>query len=187
MATYTQNGIMKIKDMNGDTHIVSPITKDECVELSDSVLTAYGLAAGSKADDVLAKLGGGVLYSETPVLLSDILGNLITIPSAQLDKQVQIAVGSYVGTGTYGASNKNSIPLAFVPKIVIITLDSTTLSNGEEGFPLVLINPSTYTWASDDTYQTIAWSDNTVTWYNTASAQFQHNTDGLTFRYTVIG
>lgn len=56
MATYTQNGIMKIKDMNGDTHIVSPITKDECVELSDSVLTAYGMAAGSKADEVLGKL-----------------------------------------------------------------------------------------------------------------------------------
>jgi hypothetical protein len=53
MATYTQNGIMKIKDMNGDTHIVSPITKDECVELSDSVLAAYGLAAGSKVDEAL--------------------------------------------------------------------------------------------------------------------------------------
>jgi hypothetical protein len=56
MATYTQKGLITVKDTNGDTHQVYPITKDECVTLSDSVLASYGLAAGSKADEVLGKL-----------------------------------------------------------------------------------------------------------------------------------
>lgn len=68
MATYEQKGLLTLKDTEGDTHQVYPITKDECVTLSNSILTAYGLAAGSKADEVLAKLASGVLYSETRAL-----------------------------------------------------------------------------------------------------------------------
>jgi hypothetical protein len=61
VATYSQNGLITIKDTEGDTHQVYPITKDENVNLSSAIISAYDLAAGSKADDVLAKLAGAFI------------------------------------------------------------------------------------------------------------------------------
>ena len=39
------------------------------------------------------------------------------------ETSVKIATGSYVGTGTYGESNPNSLTFDFEPKLVIIGLD----------------------------------------------------------------
>ena len=38
-------------------------------------------------------------------------------------EQVRIATGSYVGTGTYGASNPCSLTFAFSPKVVFLSND----------------------------------------------------------------
>lgn len=42
----------------------------------------------------------------------------------QLGGGARIEVGSYVGTGTYGSSNPNTLTFGFVPKLVIIGPDS---------------------------------------------------------------
>ena len=39
---------------------------------------------------------------------------------AQLGTKAKIQTGSYVGTGTYGESNPNTLTFDFVPKIVVI-------------------------------------------------------------------
>lgn len=59
------------------------------------------------------------LNQEYRITLTDILGSLITLPSAQLDSSVKIETGSYVGTGTYGSSNPNSLTFGFQPKMIM--------------------------------------------------------------------
>ena len=42
----------------------------------------------------------------------------------------KIQTGSYVGTGTYGASNPCSLTFDFVPKLILITQDDVQWLNG---------------------------------------------------------
>ena len=51
-------------------------------------------------------------------------------------EQVRIATGSYVGTGTYGASNPCSLTFDFVPKFVWIRMDGAA-GNGYNELPWV--------------------------------------------------
>lgn len=71
-----------------------PMRKDDGA--SAATLGLYGLGADSTVDDVLAYLGKYVQ----------------TAPKS--------ATGSYVGTGTYGENNPNSLKFEFEPKFVLI-------------------------------------------------------------------
>ena len=64
----------------------------------------------------------GNIYTEQEyeTEITDVLGNLISIPADQIKDGVKIATGSYTGTGTKGASNPNSLTFEFEPKLVII-------------------------------------------------------------------
>lgn len=105
-------------------------------------------------------------------------------PLGQLGNKVQIATGSYAGTGTYGSSNPNSLTFDFVPKFVI-------LSGGEgySGTPCYSI------WFSgfgklgfyDIPYSKAEVNGNTLTWYHQSSATFQSNISGTTYYYMAIG
>ena len=53
------------------------------------------------------------------------LAELWSLVKAEDAKGVKIAAGSYVGTGTYGSSNPNSLTFDFVPKIVMLFTDKT--------------------------------------------------------------
>lgn len=102
---------------------------------------------------------------------------------------VSIATGSYVGTGTAGAANKNSLTFAFVPKIVII--------GGNKGLqPVSGAWKDSFLWMQGQTdgysYNSstaiyFQQSGSTLTWWVTSNAAAQLNTSGMTYRWVAIG
>ena len=71
--------------------------------LTTATAALYGLGADAVPDDVLA-----------------LLKTLVDNAQSSADKKAKIQTGSYIGTGTYGASNPCSLTFDFVPKIVYI-------------------------------------------------------------------
>ena len=101
---------------------------------------------------------------------------------------VQVATGSYVGTGTYGFSNKNTLTFDFVPKFVVVLGD---FNNASLSYRLFLINGATYASAAyaGGNPVTASWDNNTVSWYcsNYTAGAEQMNLKDATYRYVAIG
>lgn len=117
--------------------------------------------------------------------LSDNL--LLTLPG------VQIETGSYVGTGTYGASNPNSLTFGFVPKILII---SSPISNDYSDITIIYatrggvsISGPISSGGSTEVTPGMASSvnNNTVSFYNNTSASRQKNESGVLYDYIALG
>lgn len=109
----------------------------------------------------------------------------------------KIETGSYVGTGTYGSSNPNSLTFDFTPKLVIVTgvkfvggtLTSIIPSNSywEGCFIWIAGMVRTYVGDSNKTME-FGQSENTLSWYtNGTSAGNQCNTLNDTYAYIAIG
>ena len=97
------------------------------------------------------------------------------IPSERLP----VASGSYVGTGTYGKNNPNSITFDFEPKLVILQGDATVI---------MIRGTSKATYYTTTSYSlTLTWSGNVLSWYNVESAGRQFNTSGDTYHWVAIG
>lgn len=98
----------------------------------------------------------------------------------------KIATGSYVGTGTYGSSNKNTLNFTFNPKIVILSGLSMSYSTVifTQGADSAFNEMQSYVTAST---QYVTWGTNTISWYNNYDATCQFNSSGQTYRYTAIG
>lgn len=110
----------------------------------------------------------------------------------------KIETGSYVGTGTHGPNNPNTLTFSFVPKILFIFKNN--IYSGfirEMGYSSMVIMThvsvvtSSYNSSVNfgkETYLT--WDDNSkkVSWYSTASnAECQGNISGVTYTYIAIG
>ena len=116
-----------------------------------------------------------------------------------LDNAVEaskIETGSYIGTGTYGSSNPNSLTFSFRPKLFF--LDDQKGSNLYYGSGWLV-----YTDFLDDSYEKLPlasqtyyypymkFENNVLTWYcyngsDNVSA-YQMNTSGTTYYYIAIG
>ena len=108
---------------------------------------------------------------------------------------VKIEVGSYVGTGTYGSSNKNSLTFGFEPKMLIIgsTKNSNNLTQP------VLIPTSngwgdSFLWTKGQVVARVNGYDinissegKTVSWYSAKAANYQCNATNTTYLYLAIG
>ena len=119
----------------------------------------------------------------------------------QLGNKLQITTGSYTGTGTYGASNKNSLTFDFAPKLLVIFEQN----NSDNGCGATMIygatHYSTVPRASSGLMlhysNVVAWSGNTVSWYNRINETngwdvsncilYQLNISGATYHYIAIG
>lgn len=105
-------------------------------------------------------------------------------------ESAKITTGNYIGTGTYGSSNKTSLTLPFAPKFVLIqecTNTSTqwvieTIMNPALGYYRAKVGGG-----SDTRTGMVSASGNTISWYNTSSAMYQLNTSGTTYHYIAIG
>lgn len=115
----------------------------------------------------------------------------------RLGDKARVQVVSYVGTGTYGESNPNSLTFDFVAKF-IMELGS---SSGKEGIyfpgeggvatiPNFLDNDYrsrcgfgdlAYSWCKKST------DGKTITWYSTRDQYKQENSAGVTYYYVAIG
>lgn len=110
----------------------------------------------------------------------------------------KIETGSYVGTGTYGQANPNTLTFGFVPKLVFIfgfyptnsprisgyngTFDVTSL-DGEYKKYGYLING----WSDATDSSNAKISVHTLSWYSTYDRDSQLNNNGARYRYIAIG
>ena len=108
----------------------------------------------------------------------------------QLGGAARIATGSYVGTGTYGSSNPNSLTFDFEPKLLVVSPTSYT----PVAAMLVATAPNTYGYGFclDQTNNTlrqtqVTWSGKKVQWYNSVNGGCQQNNSGTTYNYVAIG
>lgn len=123
----------------------------------------------------------GVLYANQVFVngLYDVSDNLLLkLPS------VQIETGSYVGTGTYGSSNPNSLTFGFEPKffICISSRGKPCLSSQSDGTMWVY----GFTYGGNYNTPTFSLSGNTLRWYSDTVGP-QLNKEGETYFYAAIG
>lgn len=110
----------------------------------------------------------------------------------------RIETGSYVGTGTYGADNPNTLTFGFVPKLVFIfgfyptndphpngyngTFDVTSLNEEYKKYGY-LIND----WSNVSDSSHAKMSGHTLSWYSSSSNNSQLNSNGAHYSYIAIG
>lgn len=94
---------------------------------------------------------------------------------------VQIETGSYVGTGTYGGNNKNSLTFGIEPLVVMVCQsDSSSYAS--------FLNPCKKS-AGYQNYglSNLTWSDKSLSWNNQYNADYQLNSSNRTYYYIAFG
>ena len=106
----------------------------------------------------------------------------------------QIEVGSYVGTGTSGSSNPNSLTFGFAPKVLIVTGDWGSGSDYRNPYFSAILNVQSGAYQFSTTQYneapcsgTISLSGITVSWSSTGNSGQQGNVSGKTYNYVAIG
>lgn len=112
-----------------------------------------------------------------------------------LGKGVSVAVGSYIGTGLYGAANPNTLKFPFRPDVVFISD-----ANGRSLIYSFFRGRDVYGYSGDMNGLTLwnstvlSWESDGLTWYNTGGndndfvdARLQANTENMTFNYIAFG
>lgn len=224
-----KNFIMKQKTSGGyDT--LYPQTIDEQVKLSASISSLFD---GTDVNDALAVLGKynqycwkrsvvgannwTYVYSTNRNQYPDdgIFGGykylFLNKPLENCIDTTKVTIGSYVGTGTAGSANKNSLTFTFLPKLLIICKETP----GGGSNPPFIHGLASYNYASNqhlpwylsgiwyegqtsfDTFDytlarnTVELSYNTVSWYSqnagSTYAAPQLNAQGYTYHYIAIG
>ncbi len=133
----------------------------------------------------------GNIYTEQEyeTKITDVLGNLISIPADQIKDGVKIATGSYTGTGTYLASHPNSLTFGFEPKMVFIGAERQSSANCAFVFNGQTTFSRTNSGGGGDSAD-CSFSGNTFTWYSTSSSwgsAAQMNSANVEYLYFAIG
>lgn len=100
-----------------------------------------------------------------------------------LGDKARVQVVSYVGTGTYGSSNPNSLTFDFVPKAVFLfsadTYNKCFVAYGDT---------TGFVFDSDATVVLhVSWNGKNISWFNTNNDLRQHNVSGYKYRAIAIG
>ena len=169
----------------------TPLNTDSLLKVATAAL--YGLPNTAVPDDVLA-----------------LIKTLVDNAQHSADRNSRIVVGTYIGTGTHGASNPCSLTFDFTPEYIAILAASRNTTNGNTVgtkdlnsvvFPTV---PTSYTsgygiLASSFVQLSDCYgkrSGNTFSWYCNSSkdytadwavAQSQANEAGVTYVYVAMG
>ena len=115
--------------------------------------------------------------------LYDVSGNLLLkLPG------VKIATGSYVGTGTYGASNPNSLTFEFEPKFVFVSKQSSYSAGYGQWLNCYIWIPGVTGIPVNNTSNSkFDVNGNTLSWYSTNDADTQLNSNNTEYVYYAIG
>ena len=140
----------------------------------DVVVLQYNSAEGVYIDRYQPVTGYAAIPAGTTI---EYLGKLV-------DK-ARLQVVSYVGTGTYGSSNPNSLTFDFVPKIVVI---QSSTENSKYGSCIVLNGTKqAITYPSTDYASEFSWNKKTVSWYNQDGSDYQLNKSNAKYTAVAIG
>ena len=147
--------------------------------------------AGTTAADFVAE--GQKIPSDGVYGYGPMNGWLNVIPYWAKDAGVRIATGSYVGTGTYGQSNPNSLTFGFEPKMVWVCATNTSNASKEQATFLFGASFYSYVQASSAssngsvTFGTsVQFNGNVMSWYSDNAIK-QFNTNGTTYHFVAIG
>ena len=109
----------------------------------------------------------------------------------------KIETGSYVGTGKYGESNKNTLTFGFAPKMLLIFKESTYEETHhymdiEDQFLYPAVGGTVHNFNYPSSYHSVsvAWDGNSVEWWSVgtgASASYQYNSYSTVYNYVAIG
>ena len=94
----------------------------------------------------------------------------------------KIETGSYVGTGTYGASNPNTLTFGFVPKFVFVSS-----GGGSSSYFLWVQGCNKTSGEYNNNLSVVVASGNTLSWYSTKDTSSQRNQNATTYYYIAIG
>ena len=130
---------------------------------------------------------GNPLYPLT--LAQQVIGSdgkdLGSIISGLLSQSVvQMEYGTYVGTGTYGESNPNSLTFDFDPVCVIAGRSALLGSSLNTQGCIIALKGTT---VSAFSVSSCIIDGNTITWYSTSNADRQINGSGVTYGYIALG
>ena len=122
--------------------------------------------------------------------ISDVLAQLGT----QLGTKAEIVYSSYVGTGTYGSNNPNSLTFDGKPKFVFVAQKAQSVTSAQGYYFTAVVNQETAMVervATDSTstnahFVQLSWGDKTVSWYSIANAERQLNTSGTEYVYAIF-
>lgn len=105
----------------------------------------------------------------------------------KLGDKARIQFGSYVGTGTYGSSNPNTLTFDFVPKMVFVWGFGNNSGNSlYYQFMFYGENyTSVYIGDTNNRSTTVSWDSKTVSWY-TGDRYKQLNESSRTYRFFAI-
>ena len=96
----------------------------------------------------------------------------------------QVILGSYAGTGTYGADSPNTLTFPFEPKLVLIC----PKNNWNMGIFARGIERVGATWQQGSGRTSIVtWNENGLEWYSNDGSSYQFNSEGTTYIYLAIG
>lgn len=101
----------------------------------------------------------------------------------KLGDKASVQVVSYVGTGTYGSSNPNSLTFDFVPKLIMVRDNEAGIRFLEAiyGMEFAVVK-----YSSGDSVSMI-WNKKTVSWYSTNDSYYQMNSSGTKYYAVAIG
>ena len=103
----------------------------------------------------------------------------------------RIAAGTYIGTGTYGSLNPNTLDFADTlgkaPELLIVR----SPDGGADALILLQGMTSSFrtlstSWSGGGTI-CAAWTDTGVSWYNSTNSELQYNYQGGKYQYVAIG
>lgn len=102
----------------------------------------------------------------------------------QIGNRARIEVGSYVGTGTYGISNPNSLTFGFEPKIILFdNAGAWPFINPKQTSTYYLVRETrSYVYVVN-----ISWNGKSVSWYSDEHQDYQLNKRGEIYHYIAIG
>ena len=106
----------------------------------------------------------------------------------------KIETGSYVGTGTYGQANPNTLTFGFVPKLVIIggrnyqNTYGSTIAIMDSAFFMAIAGKSSSLSPDSSSYEVVSITGNSMSWYTTENkVDYQFNLSGSVYHYIAIG
>ena len=155
------------------------------VKLSDSADSSLGQTSGTAATPAMVALVNDVAHD---AFLN--ANQALTLAGGKADATV---TGTYQGTGTYGANNKNSINFTKIPTVIYIS-NKPYRSNSvallvivprlKIGYSFSNAGPSNSAPnAAWNTLLEVSTSGNTVSWYSTRTEGSQGNNRGETYTY----
>lgn len=107
----------------------------------------------------------------------------------KLGDKARVQFGSYVGTGTYGSSNPNTLTFDFVPKMVFVWGFGN--SSGDSLYYQFMFYGENYTsiYIGDGNGNStkVSWDSKTVSWYHNGDRYSQLNESSRTYRFFAIG